>query len=184
MFQFKKWRSYAFCHRKESEFEGPRQKLCKRWWLMLLWDFSIVYSASTGMKHGWLLLILWEKCLKEEYVSYNTRFDDCIPVIKFKEKIFFEKLYNIRGNVCVKFQLNTVTDYAEITQNILKLWLCGTPKVGVSPLPPWHIMYIMSISICIQNRMLISTSECEMLSLKIMELYECRHYKCWWPMLM
>ena len=48
----------------------------------------------------------------------NTRFNDCTPVIKFRGKIFCEKLYNISGNVCVKFQPYTITGYAEITQNV------------------------------------------------------------------
>ena len=53
-----------------------------------------------------------------EYMLNNTRFDDCTPVIKFRGKIFCEKLYNISGNVCVKFQPYTITGYAEITQNV------------------------------------------------------------------
>ena len=122
--------------------------------------------ASTGMQHGWLLLILYGKC---------QRFDDCTPVIEFREKIC-EKLSNIRGNV---------TEYhnwlCRNNPKCLKLWLCGTPKVGVSP---WYTMeynvhhgnfHLYSKTECdvCTLECNVCTLECEILFLKIMELYEC-----------
>ena len=91
------------------------------------------------MQHGRLLLLLWEKCLIEEYVLNNTRFVDCTPVIKFGGKIFCEKLpYNIRGNVCVKFQPYTITGYAEITQNV---FACYTQSGRVTPSAIGYIVH-------------------------------------------
>jgi len=96
-----------------------------------------------------------------------------VPVIR---KIFSEKLYNIRGNV-TEYHNWLCRNYPKC----LKLWLCGTPKVGVSLRMAYtynvrhvnfHLYSKTECDVCTLECD-VCTLECEILFLKIMELYEC-----------
>jgi len=157
------------CHRKES---GKLQKLCRKWFCMLLWDFRLVCSTSTDMLHGQFLSLLMEEFLIEGCVLNMHKTHDCTPAVKFRKKILCERLYNIADNLC-KFLSCYHTWLYRKFRFAWKIWLCATPKVGVSLIQVLSISYIRSATICVSTRMLISISDDEKL---ILDVYECRHH--------
>jgi len=173
-FYVKKRALHACVTEKKVKFDGTLQKLCRKWCCMILWDFKLICCTSTGILHGQFLFLFMEEFLIEGCLLNMHKIHNCTPAVKFRKKLLC--MWKVVDNLCEKFYHDTIHGCTEKFQFAWKIWLCVTPKVGMSLIQILGTLYNRSISICVSIRMLISTSDDKKLILKFLDVYECRHH--------